>query len=209
MGVPMTPLSPSDWLDYLKYMFDQVRLQQEIRDRWFTYYLAISGAVLGVGIAVVKLFYTSQFDSRLSLLLLALSAFMFLVGICFFMIYLRQRMNYLPYYCAMQHVERELIKRCVADDIKATFSESPTTSSGQDVTRFLVHRPKAHRTGADFYTVWIHIIINSFYVASIVLFSIAITQKSNQIGLKQIVSSLVAFALSALTFEIVRRRNYQ
>lgn len=203
----MTTIDPSDWIDYLKYMLEQVKLQQDVRDRWFGYYLSIAGATLALGIAVVKLFYSTAFDLRLSVLLFALTATMFLIGVCFFMIYIRQRINYLSYYRTMQDAEIEFLRCKASEEQRIILSLSSNVPRRQTITPVRTIIPQ--RFGADFFTIWIHIIINSLYFAGIIFFAITLRNNSSAIAPFQLLASFLAFLLSALSLELIRRRSFK
>lgn len=191
-------------------MFEQVKLQQEVRDRWFRYYMTIAGAVLGTGIAVAKLFYDNKFNQSLCLLLLALSIGMGLIGICFFMIYLRQRSNYLQQYKTIVHVEDKLFS-IEEQSEKQVISPANTSEQNQLSWKasFLAIRGHAiKKYGADFFTVWIHIIVNSIYFASSFAFFVMLLESKTNLLLRDIALIVAIFVLVAAWFEIIRRRNF-
>lgn len=191
-------LPPSEWINYLTYILEQVKLQQEVRDRWFGYYLTIAGAVLGIGIGSVKIFTVSTFSPYLWMLLLVLSIAMFLIGSCFFMVYLRQRLNYLSYYRRMEYAEREFLKAATANHVISIDQEYKPQ-------REIIH---IHKLGADFYTVWVHIIINSFYCGLAALSIVSILTKTSVIQRRHAIVFTLSIAVSAVILEFVRRRHY-
>ena len=175
-----------DLCAYLNFLFDQVKLQQEIRDRWFSYYMTISGAVSITGLTAVQFFYDRGFNFNLYLFFFVLSTVMFLIGICFFMIYIRQRYNYLKIYRIMESVEKKYLDN-VYEELHMSL--------------------RIQKYGADFFTSWIHIIINSIFlsISSILLLLMLF---GNQIRIMQILISLLVFGISVFCFEITRRKNF-
>ena len=191
---------PADWINYLTYQLEQVKLQQEVRDRWFGYYLTIAGAVLGVGIGAVKLFATQTFDRRLWTFVIVLTVAMLLIGSCFFMLYLRQRLNYHRFYRHMDATEEKLNRSSFWGDGK------PDTGPGrQEPGKTFLLQSKT----ADFYTLWIHIIINSFYCGLTVFVALLLTTKSTEINFCRIAAFLLAFFAAAVIFEVIRRKHYE
>lgn len=186
----MPSINPSDWLDYLKYLFDQVKLQQEVRDRWFGYYLAIAGGVLAIGVTAAKLFYTGPFNRPLCLFLLGLSLIMFLIGTCFFMLYLRQRNNYRRIYDEMKSAERK-------------FRSFDSENAAEGTTDHLTSR----KWGADFFTVWIHIIINSLYFSAFIFFGLLFWRGNADISLCNILPALCGFVIVAISLQSIWAKN--
>jgi hypothetical protein len=202
-------VEPSDYVAYLGFLFQQVKLQQEVRDRWFRYYMTIAGAILGTGIAIAKFFYSSKFNQGLCLLLLALSTTMGLIGICFFMIYLRQRSNYIQQYKAITKVEDKLfsIKEWAeAHIVSPVDSKQDHTAWTESFLAIRSHSIKKY--GADFFTIWIHIITNSVYFCSSFVFLTMLLKGKTSLSLLDLGLTGLFFVLVAAWFEIVRRRNF-
>lgn len=202
-------MEPSDYISYLGFLFEQVKLQQEVRDRWFRYYITIAGAVLGTGIAIAKLFYNSKFNQGLCLILLALSTAMGLIGICFFMIYLRQRSNYIQQYKAIAYVEDRMFSIAEHDETQVVSSPTWQENSAPWKTSLLAIRSHAiKKYGADFFTVWIHIITNSVYFASSFVFYVMLLKGETLLSPQELALTVLFFVLVAAWFEIARRRSF-
>lgn len=203
-------MDATDYISYLNFMFEQVKLQQEVRDRWFRYYLTIAGAVLGTGLAIVKFFYKNNFNSILCLLLLALCVSMALIGICFFMIYLRQRANYIQQYKIIGYVEDKLFSIAEQTDIHVIVPNGSSVAFQLPWKNslFAIRKHGSKKYGADFFTIWIHIIINALYFASAFIFYVMLVESKSDLVLKDIGLSVVIFSLAASWFEIVRRRHF-
>ena len=180
-------MQTNDLIEYLKFMFEHVKLQQEVRDRWFRYYLIITGVISAAGITAIQLFYVDgSFNKFLFSLLLLLSIAMFCIGSCFFMIYLKQRLNYLKQYKIIEILENKL-----------PFFEDIQSISDRRVKKY----------GADFYTIWIHILINSFYGAVVFLLTILLIKQTQALSSFHIILSIIVFFILAICFEIIRRNN--
>jgi hypothetical protein len=87
----------NDWdafkarLEYYKHLYDRVKLQEEVRDRWFRYYLLIMASTVTImGFALREIGSAGQIPVFLSLL----GIFIGMVGVIFFRVYLNQRYNY-------------------------------------------------------------------------------------------------------------------
>jgi hypothetical protein len=183
-------MKPSELIEYLNYLFDQVALQQEIRDRWFRYYMTVAGAAFLVGLTAIQFFIDRGFDLSLYIFLLILSITVFLVGFCFFMIYLRQRGNYLRFYRVMENAEKKLLKNEYGKIYKVA---------------------RIHKYGADFFTVWIHILVNSLFIAIAFVLIVIIANNGDisSIRLSYLLFTLIIYLLSIFFLEIIRRKNFE
>lgn len=189
-------------IQYLRYLFESVKLQQEIRDRWFLYYLSVAGAVLGVALSAGKAYFESSIHvDALCLLLLFICLFMGAIGLCFFMIYLRQRANYLSLYRRIepaQHQLLELLANHGSLENGTNFLKAHTGVPIQTIRPF----------GADFFTVWIHIIVNSLYFSAAYLFMNLFFNGVQQLTNLQTLLTFAFFTLVLIQHEMLRRRNF-
>ena len=203
-------METSDWISYLKYLFEQVKLQQEVRDRWFRYYLIIAGAVLGTGIAIARLFYIDKYSQIMCLTLLTLSLAMGLIGLCFFMIYLRQRSNYIHQYKAIALAENILFTKVNQQESSLiTKPLEPEQESQSLKDSFCAIRKYAIKMyGADYFTVWIHIIVNSLYFTSSLIFLFMLLNNRIELSIFEFGLIAVFFFFLVIWFEIIRSRNY-
>ena len=78
----------------LNVLFNQVKLQQEVRDRWFGHYLTIIGSLTALATLCLKLFENTVKKKILYMFLGLMFLFASSLGILFFILYLCQRKNY-------------------------------------------------------------------------------------------------------------------
>jgi hypothetical protein len=102
--------SENDWdafkarLEYHKHLFDRVKLQEEVRDRWFNYYLLIMASTVTImDFALKEMGSASQIPFQVFLSLLGI--FLGIVGVIFFQIHLNQRHNYMVFLRRMELLE--------------------------------------------------------------------------------------------------------
>jgi hypothetical protein len=172
--------------------YDLVRHQQEIRDRWYRYYLLTSGAILSLMIAMLgslprtatgdpKDSFWSAFQMLGFLVPLALSLIA-LFGILFLAVYLPQVVNYqLHYLCIARAQEtlaaihaQTLSRNRLPDPF--TFAYGRWSRAIPEGTKFwnvatLLNSARKDRQmwGADFFSNLVPICINSFCALGFVL----------------------------------------
>lgn len=150
---------------FIDHLFSRVILQQEVRDRWFLYYISISGGVLAI-LSPIILDIFSENDFKIgkatyaSIILFA----MCIIGNCFFMIYIRQRKNYLDLYKKMNVLEEELILDLFKKDDKII----------EKYNKYIYNNNIINKHGADYYTIFLQISINAIYVILFLIISIMI-----------------------------------
>lgn len=140
-GISSTNIN--DLINTANYLFNQVKLQQEVRDRWFGHYLTIIGSVVAFSTLVLKIF-----ESSISIeILLYIASFAFglagVLGVLFYILYQCQRHNYKKLYKLMEELQCKIISCCEVD------------YSGIDMLF------KRKGKGADFYTLLIQNILTS------------------------------------------------
>lgn len=138
---------------------EQVKLQQEVRDRWFGHYLTIIGALTALATLCLKIFENMVKKERLYLLLGLIFVFACLLGILFYILYLCQRKNYKQTYNFLATIQTEIFKSMPAIPSKL-YKESTFATK---------------RHGADFYTLCIQSLIDSTMFAVGIVF-LAISQ---------------------------------
>lgn len=140
-------------------LLDQVKLQQEVRDRWFGHYLTIIGALTALATLCLKIFENMIQKERLYLLLGLMFVFACLLGVLFYILYLCQRKNYKRTYNFLSTIQTEIFKSMQV--IPSELYEENTFAT------------KKH--GADFYTLFIQSLIDSAMFAVGIVF-LAISQ---------------------------------
>lgn len=131
--------------EMLQFHQEQLKGQGEVRDRWFKYYLTIIGAPFPILGILLQIDYVKKTILGIPFSIAAVPFFLFTLGMLFFMMNTRQRINTLRIYFG-QIVP---IKRKLAGDTIPEFKEF-----------------KSEPFGADFYVGMVHIIVNSFWFSA-------------------------------------------
>lgn len=129
----------------LNVLFNQVKLQQEVRDRWFGHYLTIIGSLTALATLCLKLFENTVKKKILYMFLGLIFLFASSLGILFFILYLCQRKNYKQTYNYLSVVQNEMFKS-MSQIPKKLYEKSTFTT---------------RRHGADFYTLLIQSLIDA------------------------------------------------
>lgn len=144
-------------LNHVRFIWDAVRLQRETTDRYFNYYLLlITTPVLAFAAILGKLHH--NFDEQVIGLICLL---LYTMGICFFCLYVRQRVNNLNL-CDIVDAKSKLI---VTNFIKP---ENELLKVGL-LANGIRERKKKSFT-ADFWVNMIQTVINSFWIINSILF---------------------------------------
>lgn len=133
----------------LNVLFEQVKLQQEVRDRWFGHYLTIIGALAALATLCLKIFENIAQKEMLYLFLGMLFVFACLLGSLFYILYLCQRKNYKQTYNVLSALQTEIFK---------SMSVIPPQLYKESVF-------STKRHGADFYTLLIQSLIDATMLA--------------------------------------------
>lgn len=143
----------------LSVLLEQVKLQQEVRDRWFGHYLTIIGALTALATLCLKIFENMVQKEILYLVLGIMFAFACLLGSLFYILYLCQRKNYKQTYNFLSTIQTEIFKSMLV--IPPKLYEKSAFST--------------RKHGADFYTLLIQSLIDSSMLAAgIVFFAIGL-----------------------------------
>lgn len=160
---PNMTLYEKDYImsNLLNILFEQVKLQQEVRDRWFGHYLTIIGALTALATLCLKIFENMVHIEMLYLFLGLLFIFAFCLGNLFYILYIHQRRNYKQLYNFLSTVQKEIFKSIPSIPSKLYEKDSFA----------------AKRHGADFYTLLIQSLIDAAMLAIGIVF-LAISQKA-------------------------------
>lgn len=143
----------------LNVLLEQVKLQQEVRDRWFGHYLTIIGALTALATLCLKIFENMVQKEILYLFLGLVFVFACCLGSLFYILYLCQRRNYKRIYNFLSTIQTEIFKSMPV--IPSKLYEESTFST--------------KRHGADFYTLLIQSLIDAAMLAVGIVF-LAISQ---------------------------------
>jgi len=135
-------------VEMLKSHRDQFKLQQEIMNQWFRYYLLIIGAPFPILGALLK---TETVIRENAFYLAIIAFFLFGVGLLSFLMSVRQRINTIQTLKERIFVIEKLLYEELFKNKK--YSEFPI-----------------HRYGADFYFALIYVFINSVWCATGIYF---------------------------------------
>lgn len=100
-----------DIISCSNYIFEQVKLQQETRDKWMGFYFSIFGAV-----AAFATFALSFLDDKLSVeqleLIIGITFILTgILGIFFYLLFLCQRVNYKMHYKVLNEIQKKIIEQ--------------------------------------------------------------------------------------------------
>lgn len=110
----------NDALATLPHHYEMIKLQQEVRDRWYRYYLILTGSILSLSIAIFAAAANSKAAnsdvkenlfrtfSVLGWIIPVAMALIFLLGVCFLVLYQWQILNYRIYYNSVSRIFRML-----------------------------------------------------------------------------------------------------
>ena len=169
----------------LNVLFNQVKLQQEVRDRWFGHYLTIIGALTALATLCLKLFENAVKKEILYMLLGIMFVFASSLGVLFFILYLCQRKNYRQTYKFLSVVQNEMFKSMSTIPRKLYEKSTFTT----------------RRHGADFYTLFIQNIFDAAMLAIGIVFlfiSQSISKRTASIF------AIIGFVLMIIVLQLVR-----
>lgn len=138
-------------LGYANFIFDQVKFQQEVRDKWFGIYLTIVGSVVGFATIVFAVFSKSWNITILQIILGCIFISTGLLGILFYFLFLTQRVNYKLHYRVLNELQANFASRF----LKKTYSFYYPSKR----TPF-----KKLKFGADFFASFIQRLLISFCV---------------------------------------------
>jgi hypothetical protein len=142
----------SNLLELIELLLRQIDAQQEVRDRWFNYYLVISGGTLALAASVLKLFSDVAPRRELAFVISAAFALTAILGYCFLQLYLRQRQNYTRHYRLLAVAQKRYVEIVMKEDYGTFY---PTTQPF--VARY---------RGADFYTLLPQVVLSSAYLGA-------------------------------------------
>jgi hypothetical protein len=144
----------SDVVKVAELVLRQIDAQQEIRDRWFNYYLLITAGSVTLATSLASLFRDSAPRSALYLIISALFFLTAVLGCCFHQIYARQRVNYTNHYLLLAELQKLAIEHLDQGYYERFY---PT------VRPFF-----RRRRGADFFTLLAQAVLASAYMGAAV-----------------------------------------
>lgn len=163
-------LENQDIISFANYIFEQIKLQQEARDKWMEFYLAIFG-----GVATFATFALTFLDDRLDLCQLeriigATFILAGIIGFVFYLLFLCQRINYKMHYKVLDEIQRKIVSQYLSRPYNEYYQVNRSPF-------------KKFKKGADFYA---SIIYNLVIVACFMI-GIVFLLISCQIKVKNII----------------------
>ncbi len=139
---------PDITLSMLRSYQEQHKLQREVMDRWFGYYLIIIGIPLPLLGGLLQVEGVRMSLSHNLAIVAPIAFFYFVVGLIFFLMHVRQRINSIRWMNRIKLIEAELLTKL------------PTVPKPEATEPF----------GADFWAGVVHIFVNTvWFVAGVYL----------------------------------------
>lgn len=170
-----------DLVPLLSVIFEQIRLQQEVRDRWFEHYISIIGAIAALATLFFSFLHNTVSQSVLFHFLGGIFLFAYILGVCFYLLYIKQRQNYRKTYREFNKIQEMIFERYINPNKKSEIDYSI----------------KIRKFGADFITIIIENILCSACLALAGLF-VGIGYSLKKIYLIIILISLFVISLTVL-----------
>lgn len=145
-----------DIINFANYIFEQVKTQQETRDKWMEIFLSIVGGVATFATFTMAFFTQTIGLAELYLILGAIFALTGVLGIVFYLLFMTQRVNYKLHYKVLNEIQKIIITEYLSNPYDVYY---PTNRSPF----------KKFKKGADFYA---SIIQNMIIVVCFVLSSL-------------------------------------
>ena len=163
-------------IEYSKILLEQFKIQREVQDRWFRFYLILIGAPLAAMLTLVQVESIRSATRQMYSIIALFSTLVFLIGIFFLLMYIRQRINSLVFIKRMNVVNSFIVSESIPEKLDELAFSSPFVST----------------YGADFFVNSIHILLNSsWFTVAVVFFGASIR------GVSAIETIEIAIGLSA------------
>ena len=112
-----------DLIAFASYIFDQVKLQQETRDKWMELYFAIFA-----GVATFATFALTFFSNKLKMEQLeCIVGIVFIltgvIGMIFYLLFLCQRLNYKLHYKVLSEIQRKIVVQYLSKPYETYYQE--------------------------------------------------------------------------------------
>ncbi len=127
-----------DMINFANFIFEQVKIQQEARDKWMEIYLSIVGGVATFATFTLAFFTDIIGLKDLYLILGLIFILTGILGIFFYLLFLSQRINYKLHYKVLDEIQQIVIR----EHLSKSYEEYYPT----DRSPF-----KKFKRGADFY----------------------------------------------------------
>jgi hypothetical protein len=130
------------WLDYHCHLFERVKLQEDVRDRWFRYYLVIMASTITILGLAFQLAAKEKVAVALKWFFPLLGLFFSGVGILFFLLHLSQRYNYRAFMERMKLLEEKIFYPMLPDKVaarmKTPLPKNPVAKAAVTAQRFFL-----------------------------------------------------------------------
>lgn len=140
------PNENQDLIAFASYIFDQVKLQQETRDKWIELYFAIFAGVAALATFALSFFNDKLKMEQLEYIIGIIFILTGVIGVIFYLLFLCQRLNYKLHYKILSEIQQKIVFQYLSKPYEAYYpvNRSPF---------------KKFKKGADFYASLIQNII--------------------------------------------------
>lgn len=174
-------------IQYLQVLYNQIIDHKNVRDRWFRYYLLVISVPFGLLAAGLQSGTWQRIAVYPNRLLWLFSMLLLSIGVLFFMLYIRQRINYLSVYERALRIEREVVQPAI--------DQAARSRKASEMGQF----------SADFYANGVHILLNSVWSVLAWIFG-ALALRELEVHAWLWTGGLSTMLLSAATHIAVRDR---
>lgn len=136
----------NDIVDFANYVFEQVKLQQETRDRWIEIFISIVAGVSTFATFTLAFFSNSIKIENLYIIMGLIFMLTGVLGVIFYFLFLSQRINYKLHYKVLNEIQQIIINKYLS---KKYGDYYPT-----DRSPF-----RKYKRGADFYALLIENVV--------------------------------------------------
>lgn len=166
-------------------LFEQVKLQQEVRDRWFGHYISIIAAIVTLATLCLKFFEDSTKIESIYFMVGLIFILAGVLGVLFYVLYLCQRQNYRQVYAKLYVIQTVLLESSLPNDVVKDMSIGF----------------KTRRYGADYFTLLIENVLCS---ACIGIGTGFIVRSLTSPKAASVAFSILGFLLSVFVLLLVR-----
>lgn len=184
------PVYLSAKVSYLVLLNEQIKHSKETRDKWFKYFLMITGIPLGLAATLLQVEVIRGAIERPEYIIMSTSFFFCMLGTMFLLIYIRQRSNYLFIANKLSIAETEFVTQAFMSKSLHEINNSPIDKS---------------LFNADFYTNCIYIFFNSIWGGIFIVTLVRVMYPESSIALLS-VTLICGFLITLLIQFFIRSR---
>lgn len=173
------------------FIFDQIKLQQEVRDRWFGYCLSTNAATAAMSATLANTSIVSpSFRIVAAAIPLGINS---ILGQLYYELYLRQRRNYMKHYNILNFIQEDIISSTMSREQYSQFYTNVEPFASQ------LH-------GADYFSLQIQATLTSSY-AAISTGLLLLETLSHHVGISVIAALFIGVFIFVM-LQLRRRKVY-